>query len=56
MASTSYKSKLEELCEALKKVKKGITFSMTAGTWKRVVDAGEYIVSLFDMDKSLTQR
>ena len=56
MASTSYKSKLEELREALKRVREGITFSMIAGTWKREVDAGEQIKSLFDMDKSLTQR
>ena len=56
MASTSYKSKLEELREALKRVKEGMKFSMIAGTWKRVVDAGEHIELLFDKDKSLTQR
>ena len=56
MASTSYKSKLEELRKALKRVKEGIKFSMIAGTWKREVNAGEFIESLFDKNKSLTQR
>lgn len=41
--TTGYESKLEELSEKFKRAKEGLRDSIGFGTWKRVVNAGEFI-------------